>query len=316
MSSFACLQSSRRALYRVFIERDALTRQFITPAQRTLPLYQNRRFSVSPLQLKGKSRRQKGLLADLEAEPDEDEARAFDRRYTTQEDFIKSGRDRLPIDFEITDPKIMVLENGILDGPKVTRNVMSRIDTSTESLRMATPYKPADPKNNEPVQYALCKVVNKREEYERQREIQQRRRVSKQTSPKLKEIEMSWAIDDNDFKIKTKQLIGFLSKGWKVELILGFKKKGQKKRTSEDTAEETYAKVQQLVKDLGSKEHKPSEGEVGRTLRFYLEGIYKELNTELQAEAAKQQEHATTEVEQEQEQEQQQQEDVPVQKEA
>ncbi|KAL6922786.1 hypothetical protein FSST1_000060 [Fusarium sambucinum] len=308
MSSFACLQSSRRALYRVFIEREALTRQFI-PIQRILPLYQNRRFSVSPLQLKGKGRRGKGLLDDLAMEPDEDEARTFDRRYTTQEDFIKSGRDRLPINFEITDPKIMVLDNGVLDGPKLTRNVMSRIDTSTDSLRMATPYIPADLKKNEPAQYALCKIVNKREEYERQRELQQRRRVSKQTSIKQKEIEMSWAIDDNDFKIKTRQLISFLSKGWKVELILGFKKKGQKKRTSEDTAEETYGKVQQLIKELGSKEHKESEGEVGRTMRFYLEGIYKEFNTELQAEAAKQQ--PPTEVE-----EQQQQEDSPVEKEA
>jgi translation initiation factor IF-3 len=112
--------------------------------------------------------------------------------------------------------------------------------------------------------------------------------VSKQTSSKTKEIEMSWAISDNDLKIKTKQLIGFLSKGWKVEVILGFKKKGQKKRTSEDTAEEAYVKVQKLVKDLGSKEYKPREGYVGRTMRFYLEGISKELNTEKQAEAAKQ----------------------------
>jgi translation initiation factor IF-3 len=304
MSSFTCLQSSRRALYRVFVERETLTRQFI-PTQRALPIYQNRRFSVSPLQLKGKVRRGKAGQDNLETEPGDEEDKGFDRRYTTQEDFIKSGRDRLPIDFEITDPKIMVLDNGVLDGPLFTRNVMSRIDTATDSLRMATPFIPADPKNNKPVQYALCKIVNKREEYERQRELQQRRRVSKQTSSKTKEIEMSWAISDNDLKIKAKQLIGFLSKGWKVEVILGFKKKGQKKRTSDDTAEEAYVKVQKLVKELGSKEYKPREGDVGRTMRFYLEGIFKELNTELQAEAAKQQ--PTTEVEQE---------DSPEQKEA
>ncbi|EKJ72704.1 hypothetical protein FPSE_07104 [Fusarium pseudograminearum CS3096] len=298
MSSFACLQSSRRALYRVFVEREALTRQFI-PTQRILPVYHNRRFSVSPLHLKGKARRGKAGQDDFETEPNDEENKTFDRRYTTKEDFIKSGRDRLPIDFEITDPKIMVLDNGVLDGPLVTRNVMSRIDTSTDSLRMATPYIPADPKNNKPVQYALCKIVNKREEYERQRELQQRRRVSKQTSSKFKEIEMSWAIDENDLKIKTKQLIGFLSKGWKVEVIMGFKKKGQKKRTSEDTAEEAYVKVQNLVKELGTKEYKPREGEVGRTMRFYLEGIDKELNTERQAEAAKEQPSATAEMEQE-----------------
>ena len=287
MSSFACLQSSRRALYRVFVEREALTRQFLPTTQRTLPVYQNRLFSASPVQLKGKVRRGKGVLDDLETEANEEENRGFDRRYTTQDDFIKSGRDRLPIDHEIKDPKIMVVDDGVFDGPLPTRNVMNRIDQSTHSLRMVTPYIPGDPKNNKPTQYALCKVVNKREEYERQRELHERRRVSKQTSTKLKEIELSWAISDNDLKVKTKQLVNFLSKGMKVEVILGFKKKGQKKRTSEDTAEEVFAKVQKLVKDLGSKEYKPREGEIGRTFRFYLEGISKNLNTEKLAEAAK-----------------------------
>ncbi|KAL4728858.1 hypothetical protein ACLX1H_003259 [Fusarium chlamydosporum] len=280
MSSFTCLQSSRRALYRVFIEREALlTRQFLPTTQRT-------------------GRRGKAGQDEFEAEPSEEEDRGYDRRYTTKEDFAKSGRDRLPIDFEITDPKIMVIDNGVFDGPLLTRNVMSRIDTSTKSLRMATPYIPADPKNNKPVQYALCKIVNKKEEYERQRELHERRRVSKQTSTKTKEIEMSWAISENDLRIKTKQLIGFLSKGMKVEVILGFKKKGQKKRTSEDTAEEVFAKVQKLVKDLGSREYKPREGDIGRTMRFYLEGISKELNTEKQAEAvAKQPKEQPTEQE-------------------
>ncbi|RGP81784.1 translation initiation factor if-3 [Fusarium longipes] len=295
MSSFACLQSSRRALYRVFVERETLLTRQLLPTTQRIPLHQSRLFSVSSLQLKGKARRGKAAQDDFEMEPNEEEAKSHDRRYTTKEDFIKSGRDRLPIDHEITDPKIMVLDNGVFDGPLFTRNVMSRINTSTESLRMATPYIPADPKNNKPAQYALCKIVNKKEEYERQRELQERRRVSKQTSSKTKEIEMSWAISDNDLKIKTKQLVGFLSKGWKVEVILGFKKKGQKKRTSEDTAEEAFVKVQKLVKELGSKEYKPREGDVGRTMRFYLEGISKELNTEKQAEAAK--EKPTTQVE-------------------
>ncbi|EWG46077.1 translation initiation factor IF-3 [Fusarium verticillioides 7600] len=282
MNSFACLQSSRRALYRVFVQHEGLlTRQFQPP--RALPI-QNRFFSVS--QLKAKNKKARKREDEMEEDPfaDEGRDRGFDRRYTTQEEFEKSGRDRLPQDFEITDPKIMVLDNGVFDGPLLTKNVLSRLP-ETDSLRMITPYIPGDPKKDKPTQYAICKIVNKKEEYERQRELAQRRRLSKQTTPKLKEVEMSWAISEHDLGVKTQQLVGFLSKGMKVELILGFKKKGQKKRTSEDTAEEVYAKVNKLVEQLGSREYKPRDGEVGKTMRIYLEGIAKQAREKPQVEA-------------------------------
>lgn len=279
MNSFACLQSSRRALYRVFVQHEALlTRQFQPP--RALPI-QNRSFSASQL----RARKLKKREDEIETDPfaDEGQDRSFDRRYTTQEEFEKSGRDRLPQDFEIKDPKIMVLDNGVFDGPLLTKNVLSRLP-ETDSLRMVTPYIPGDPKKDKPTQYAICKIVNKREEYERQRELTQRRRLSKQTTPKTKEVEMSWAISEHDLGVKTQQLVGFLSKGMKVELILGFKKKGQKRRTSEDTAEEVYTKVNKLVEQLGSREYKPRDGEVGKTMRIYLEGIIKQAREKPQAE--------------------------------
>jgi len=164
MNSFACLQSSRRALYRVFVQHEALlTRQFQPP--RALPI-QNRSFSASQL----RARKSKKREDEIETDPfaDEGQDRSFDRRYTTQEEFEKSGRDRLPQDFEIKDPKIMVLDNGVFDGPLLTKNVLSRLP-ETDSLRMVTPYIPGDPKKDKPTQYAICKIVNKREEYERQR---------------------------------------------------------------------------------------------------------------------------------------------------
>ncbi|WKT48527.1 Translation initiation factor 3 (IF-3), C-terminal domain superfamily [Fusarium oxysporum f. sp. vasinfectum] len=257
MNSFACLQSSRRALYRVFVQHEALlTRQFQPP--RAL-LIQNRSFSASQL----RARKSKKREDEIETDPfaDEGQDRGFDRRYTTQEEFEKSGRDRLPQDFEIKDPKIMVLDNGVFDGPLLTKNVLSRLP-ETDSLRMVTPYIPGDPKKDKPTQYAICKI----------------------TTPKTKEVEMSWAISEHDLGVKTQQLVGFLSKGMKVELILGFKKKGQKRRTSEDTAEEVYTKVNKLVEQLGSREYKPRDGEVGKTMRIYLEGIIKQARAKPQVE--------------------------------
>ncbi|KAJ4251948.1 hypothetical protein NW762_011248 [Fusarium torreyae] len=278
MSSFLCLQSSRRALYRVFVERHEalLARQFLPATQTTLPsIRQGRFFSASSLQLRPPRE-------NLDRRSPRSDDEGIDRRYTTKEEFEKSGRDRLPKDFEIKDPKVMVLDNGVFDGPLPTRTVMSRLD-ETESLRMVTPYIPANDKNNTPAQYAVCKIVNKKEEYERQRELRERRRVSKQTTAKIKELEMSWAISDHDLQTKTKQLMGFLSKGWKVELVLGFKKKGQKKRVDDAMVNDVLEKVKKQIEEASAREYKPREGEPGRTFRIYLEGIVKQGNAQKDA---------------------------------
>lgn len=268
MSSLSCLQSSRRALYRVFVsphEAALLARQLLPAAAGpTLsPIRQDRLFSASPAQLKAVRAAPEPTTVD----PDE---RGFDRRYTTKEDFVKSGRDRLPQDHEITDPRIMVFDNGNFDGPLLTRHVMSRIDPS-ESLRMIQPYVPADPKENKPVQYAVCKVVNKKDEYERLREKRERARVSKQTTAKSKELELSWGIGEHDLSTKLRQLGQFLGKGMKVEVILGYKKKSQK-RVDEAAAADVLAKLKKGIEEQGAREYKPQSGDVGRTLRLYVEG--------------------------------------------
>lgn len=279
MSGLPCLQSSRRALYRVFVSplerHEAVTRQLVPlvhgrSSRVQLPFAQSRLFAASSAQLKPRTPR---LADDDAATNDDPDERGFDRRYTTKLDFEKSGRDRLPQDHEIKDPKIMVLDNGKFDGPLLSRNVMTRL-SDTESLRMITPYIPARPKDNVPAQYAVCKIVNKREEFERQREVRERRRVAKLTSPKTKELEIGWGISDHDLQTKMKQLEGFLSKGMKVEVVLGQKKKGAKKADN-DTAKETLDKVRKWIEDTGTKEYKPMDGAVARTSRIYLEGVRK-----------------------------------------
>ena len=51
---------------------------------------------------------------------------------------------------------------------------------------------------------------------------------------------------------------------------------------SEDTTEEVYTKVNKLIEQLGSREYKPRDGEVGKTMRIYLEGITKQARETLQ----------------------------------
>lgn len=276
MSSLACLNNSRRALYRVFVSplerREAALQRQLLPlvhgyAQSSAPpsLYQTRSFVVPAPRLKSVRPAPEPRVVD-------DDDRGFDKRYTTKDDVAKSGRDRYPQDHEITDPKIMVLDNGIFDGPLLTRHVLTRLNEG-ESLRMMNPYVPAKPKDNVPVQYAVCKVVNKKEEYERQREAKERRRLSKATEAKSKELELNWAIGDHDLQTKMRQLNSFLSKGMRVEVILGKKKNSRKVDDAE--AGEVLAKVKKGVEDVGAREYKTMNGHVNRTLRLYLEGTAK-----------------------------------------
>ncbi|KPM40766.1 hypothetical protein AK830_g5770 [Neonectria ditissima] len=275
MSCLACLNSSRRALYRVFVSplerREAVFQRQLLPlvhghtrSSAVPALHQSRSFVAPAPRLKSVRSAPEPRVAD--------DDRGFDKRYTTKDDVAKSGRDRYPQDHEITDPKIMVLDNGIFDGPLLTRHVLTRLNEG-ESLRMMNPYVPAKPKDNVPVQYAVCKVVNKKEEYERQREAKERRRLSKATEAKSKELELNWAIGDHDLQTKMRQLSTFLSKGMRVEVILGKKKNSRK--VDDNEAGEVLAKVKKGVEDAGAREYKTMNGHVNRTLRLYLEGIAK-----------------------------------------
>ncbi|KAK7420200.1 hypothetical protein QQX98_002853 [Neonectria punicea] len=272
MSCLACLNNSRRALYRVFVS--PLERREAALQRQLLSLVHGHVWSSAPHQSRSFVAQAPRLkFARPAPEPRVfDDDRGFDKRYTTKDDVAKSGRDRYPQDHEITDPKIMVLDNGIFDGPLLTRHVLSRLNEG-ESLRMMNPYVPAKPKDNVPVQYAVCKVVNKKEEYERQREAKERRRLSKATEAKSKELELNWAIGDHDLQTKMRQLSSFLSKGMRVEVILGKKKNSRKVDDAE--AGEVLAKVKKGVEDAGAREYKTMNGHINRTLRLYLEGTAK-----------------------------------------
>lgn len=277
MSGIQCVYNSRRALYRVFVSplerQDALLPRQLLPllhARAVVPVQtplhvdrQTRSFVVSSHVLARSPR-------DATPTPTvDDDERGFDRRYTTKEDVEKSGRDRLPQDHEITDPMIMLLEDGKFDGPVQTRQVMRRLEP-TDSLRMVHPYVPARPKDSVAATLAICKVVNKQEEYERQRQMRDRRKASKATSAKTKEMELNWGIGDNDLATKLRQLGGFLKKGMKVEVILGCKKRA--KKVDDDAAEDVLRRVKKGIEDLGAREHKAQDGQVNKTLRLYFEG--------------------------------------------
>lgn len=282
-----CLYSSRRALYRVFIFPAELRRAGPVP----VPARHQPRLLASAwaglqggcigaqLRLYGKPSRpppRSGGRGPGDVSSRDPEARGFDRRFTTQKDIERSGRDRPPQDHEITDPQIMVIDNGASEGPLATSFVLTKLEAE-ESLRMIQPYVPADPKNGRPgAQLAVCKIVNKRDEYARQRQLKERRKAGGEGGgggggkPKTKELELTWAIGAHDLATKMRQMGGFLGKGMKVDLMLGRKKGG--KQVSGEEAADVVRRVREEVAAHGGREGKPASGQVGGTLRLFLEG--------------------------------------------
>ena len=82
---------------------------------------------------------------------------------------------------------------------------------------------------------------------------------------KPKQIELNWAISENDLSLKFKQLEQFLDKGRKVEVLLAAKKRQRK--ASQDEAEGVMRRLKSKVEELGAKELK-SEGRVGGQVTF------------------------------------------------
>ncbi|KAL6897520.1 hypothetical protein GGI43DRAFT_95913 [Trichoderma evansii] len=202
----------------------------------------------------------------------DDKDRGYDRRFTTQKDIERSGRDRPPWDHEITDPQIMVIDNGSAEGPLATRYVLTKLEEG-ESLRMITPYIPANAENNTPAKFAVCKIVNKRDEYERLKQLKEKKKTAVAAKAKTKEMELTWAIGGHDLATKLRQMGGFLNKGMKVELMIGKKKGGR--AVEMDEAKDVLKKVKEEIEAAGARETKKPEGQVGGTMRLYLEGVKK-----------------------------------------
>ncbi|EGR49442.1 uncharacterized protein TRIREDRAFT_106640 [Trichoderma reesei QM6a] len=257
LSRLGC-QASRQSLP-TWSSRSALQYR---PATRQARLYAS---NLRPY--KGGS---KGGSKGAPPEDPDDKDRGYDRRFTTQRDIEKSGRDRPPWDHEITDPQIMVIDNGSAEGPLSTRYVLTKLEPG-ESLRMVSPYVPADEEEGTPARFAVCKIVNKKDEYERQKALKERKKVGAAAKPKTKEMELTWAIGGHDLATKMRQMGGFLEKGMKVELLVGKKKGGR--AVDADEAKDVLKKVKEEIERVGAREVKKAEGQVGGTMRLYLEGV-------------------------------------------
>lgn len=279
MSRSQCLLTTRMALYRVFVspaDRPELARQLLlrprwqppAPSHNALGGVAIRCFSSSTHRMFVRRGPRGRLSSDAAAaeQLDKDDL-GYDPRYTTKESVARSGRDRLPRDLEIKDPRIMVQENGVIEGPLSTRHVLSRLQPE-ESLRMVRPYLPA--REGGPETYALCTIVDKKAEYEKERALkEQKKKSGVGAEVKTKEMEVSWNISGGDLDTKMRQIAGFIAKGMRVHIAFGKKRKG--KTVTAPDAEALVADVKARIVEAGGKDTKKPDGEMGATYRLYVE---------------------------------------------
>jgi len=177
-------------------------------------------------------------------------------------------KSRLPRDDEIKSWSItLVGEDGKLQDAQPTLDVLDSIDRKKDSLVVVVPGEPGVP--------PICKIMNK----EAMRLAEKARLKGAKSGVTEKTIELNWAIDGNDLNHRMIKMKGFLQKGYRVEVVLGAKRKGRKATAEE--AEALIAKVRAAVAEVeGTKESKPVDGKILGVLTLQFDGKLKKAKKE------------------------------------
>jgi translation initiation factor IF-3 len=172
-------------------------------------------------------------------------------------------KSRLPRDDEIQAWSVtLVGEDGRLQDPRPTVDVLDSIDRKKDSLVVVVPGEPGTP--------PICKIMNK----EAMRAAEKAKAKAARGSIVEKTIELNWAIDGNDLSHRLMKMKGFLQKGCRVEVVLGAKRKGRK--ATEEEAEALIERVRKAVGEVdGAKESKPRDGKLLGLLTLQFEGTLK-----------------------------------------
>ncbi|KAJ9213875.1 hypothetical protein DTO166G4_4486 [Paecilomyces variotii] len=145
----------------------------------------------------------------------------------------------------------LVNESGGLDPPERTINVLRSINRSEYFLVQVSPGS-AD-------RLPVCKLVSKKALREQEKAKSKAAHAAKTA---VKQLELNWAIDAHDLSHRMKQLVSFLEKGRKVEIILT-RKKGKRPPVAEEV-KKVMDTVLDTVRDADAAQMKPMEGEPGK----------------------------------------------------
>jgi translation initiation factor IF-3 len=160
----------------------------------------------------------------------------------------------------------MVHDNGVLEGPLRTQFVLTRVEPH-ESLRMVSPYVPAT--KEQPQKFAVCRIVDKKAEFEKAKLAKTKEQEKKQRVAKDKELEVNWGIGPNDLQTKIGTVARLMEGPVKVTVKFG-RKKGSKASLEYADMEELVKKVREQIAEMGGREHRPAEGSIGKTMMLHF----------------------------------------------
>jgi translation initiation factor IF-3 len=175
--------------------------------------------------------------------------------------YAEPAKRRLPRDDEIKAWSVaLVNEDGRLEDPRPTYDILQSIDRKTQSLVTVAAGEPGVP--------PICKIMDKKEMREAEKA---RAKAARGSGVTTKTIELNWAIDDNDLGHRLKRAKDFLQKGNRVEFMMAAKKRGR--QATPEQATELVKRIKDVIGEVeGAKETRAMEGKLLGLATIYVEG--------------------------------------------
>ena len=170
-------------------------------------------------------------------------------------------KSRLPRDDEIKSWSVsLVNEDGKLEEPRSTQDILSTLDRKIQSLVVVAAGEPGVP--------PICKIMDRKAMRDAEKAQQKKARSTAVTT---KTIELNWAIDGNDLKHRLERIREFLGKGHRVEVLMAAKRKGRK--ATEEEGKKLLERIRGVIEEVeGARESKPMEGKMLGTATIHAEG--------------------------------------------
>jgi translation initiation factor IF-3 len=162
----------------------------------------------------------------------------------------------------------IVSEDNKLSPPQYTSSVLNSLDRQNETLVMVAMADSNPDSDSGMTPYPICRIQSKKALREAEKTRQKKKELPSAT---VKTIELNWAIDSHDLQHRLQRVKDFLSKGWRVDVVMARKKRGRKATPEE--MKTLMEKVREAMKEVkGSKEWRDMEGNLGAVATIYLVG--------------------------------------------
>jgi translation initiation factor IF-3 len=153
--------------------------------------------------------------------------------------------------------------NNKMAAPTMLESLLARIDREKDSVVLLS-------MNGPTRDTALVAVQPRSELMAMDAEKGARREKMKREggAKKTKQIELNWAIGENDLELKMKKMEQLLGKGMRVEMLFANKKR--QRRAEEAEAGATLARVRERIREIGATE-KSLSGKVAQQATLMVE---------------------------------------------